>query len=360
MTQAAILAASGSPGTTTGFKNRIINGAMTFNQRGFSGTANAAGGYGLDRWAWRSQTSTSAFSIASSTDAPVGFSNSMLITSLAATTVGTNDYYTISQQIECGNAYDFAWGSSSAKTVTLSFWVKSSLTGTFTGGFNEANSGSVTYGFSYSIPVANTWTYITVTVPGPTIGTWNTALNSYFLAVNFGLGVGSGASTTSNSSWLAQNARVGTGGTSVVSTNGATWYITGVQLEVGTTATNFDFRSIGTETLLCQRYYYQAVPLNSSTLYTVPCCANSSTTGKIFFSFPVTMRSAPTLSATTGTSYYDLYIAAADRLASSLTMDPPTKNNASLVATISGATAGQAGVLYIGSDSAAIGFSAEL
>jgi len=179
------------------------------------------------------------------------------------------------------------------------------------------------------------------------------------IRVNFNLGTGSTYLGTAGA-WSGTFANGATGSVNILGTNGATFYITGTQLEVGSTATSFDYRPYGQELLLAQRYYYQAIPINSYNSYTVPCVSSASTSAKAFFAFPVTMRTAPTLSATTGTNYYDFFIAGVDRQSNSLTLNTPTQNYAQVDATISGATAGQAGVLYINSNSAAIGFSAEL
>jgi hypothetical protein len=268
---------------------------MTISQRGTSFNP-ATNGVGLDRWTIRSSPSASAFSVTQSTSAPTGFLNSQLITSLGTTTVGSGDYYTIDQRIETANAYDFAWGTASAKTVTLSFWVYSSLTGTFAGGLNEYNSGSVSYGFNYSIPTANTWTQISVTIPGPTTGTWNTTLNGGYMTITFGLGVGSSSATPTNNSWVSGNYRTGNGGVNVVSTSGATFYITGVQLEVGTQATSFDFRDYGRELILCQRYYTKFNALTAGTKYLALGYQVSDTNSVFIMQYPVTLRSEPTCS----------------------------------------------------------------
>ena len=298
---------------TFGFKNRIINGGMTISQRGTSFNP-ATNGLGLDRWTIRSSPSASAFSITQSTSAPTGFLNSQLITSLGATTVGSGDYYTIDQRIETANAYDFAWGTASAKTVTLSFWVYSSLTGTFAGGLTEYNSASVSYGFNYSIPTANTWTQISVTISGPTTGTWNTTLNGGYVTVTFGLGVGSSVATPSNNSWVSGNYKTGNGGVNVVSTSGATFYITGVQLEVGTQATSFDFRDYGRELILCYRYFYKSNPENASRSGNAWGSMYATTSACLQGLFPVTMRAVP--SVTRGGSSDTFYISAVNATSS--------------------------------------------
>jgi hypothetical protein len=303
MTQAAILAASGSPGTTTGFKNKLINGNMVIDQRnaGASVTPTVTNQYTLDRW--QAQLSvTSKYSVqqnAGSITPPVGFTNYLGITSLSAYSVGSSDYFALRQQIEGYNIADLGWGTANAKTVTLSFWVRSSLTGTFGGYLNDAGD-DYCYLFSYSIPTANTWTQISVTIAGPTSGTWNTT-NGQGIKLGFGLGTGSTYTSTAGS-WQAGVYVQPTGSVSVVGTSGATFYVTGVQLEVGTTATNFDFRSIGTELQLCQRYYQKSYPYVSLPGATVGNAAIQTSWGTPGSGicgnavvFPVSMRTDPTL-----------------------------------------------------------------
>ena len=239
-------------------KNRIINGAMVIDQRNAGASVTNAVStttYTLDRWVYQADAA-SKFSIqqnAGSVTPPVGFTNYLGVTSLSAYSIGTANYNTITQRIEGFNFADLNWGTANAKTITLSFQVYSSLTGTFGGAIsNSAQNRS--YPFSYTISSANTWTTISVTIAGDTTGTWIGATNGIGLIVNFGLGVGSLVSGTAGA-WAGANYLSATGATSVVGTNGATFYITGVQLEVGSTATSFDYRPYGTELALCQRYY---------------------------------------------------------------------------------------------------------
>jgi hypothetical protein len=257
MTQAAILAQSGSPGTTTGFKNRLINGAMLINQRNFSGNMSTAGAalYTLDRWQgfFSLNDKYSVSQNAGSVTTPAQFPKYLGCTSLASTSVSSGDYYFLQQVIEANNMSDLAWGTASAKTITLSFQVYSSLTGTFSGSI-ENYAGNRSYPFTYTVSSANTWTSISVTIPGDTSGTWSSSGTSGWGSVNFNLGSGSSILGTAGA-WASGNYIGSTGSQSIIATSGATWYLTGVQLEVGTTATNFDFRSYGTELFLCQRYY---------------------------------------------------------------------------------------------------------
>jgi hypothetical protein len=260
--------ANGGTGTTTGyygFKNRIINGAMVIDQRNAGASVTpAAFTYTLDRWA-AVQTTASKFSVqqnAASVTPPVGFNNYLGVTSLSAYSVGAGDTFNIYQSIEGFNSVDLAWGTANAKAVTLSFWVRSSLTGTFGGAIKDGSSTNA-YPFTYSIASANTWTQISVTIPGPTAGqfSYTSTTNGTGIQIQFGLGAGANYSGTAGA-WAAFNAYTATGAVSVVGTNGATWYVTGVQFEKGSTATSFDYRPYGTEMTLCQRYY--EVMYNSS------------------------------------------------------------------------------------------------
>jgi len=240
----------------TGFKNRIINGGMVIDQRNAGASVTPNGVYTLDRWV-AYQSVASKYSLQQNAGAvtpPVGFSNYLGITSLSAYSILTSDYFSLRQYIEGFNFADMAWGTASAAAVTLSFKVYSSLTGTFGGSLaNGAQTRS--YPFTYSIPVANTWTQISITIAGDTTGTWVGATNGCGLQLNFGLGVGATYSGTAGGAWGGGNYFSATGAVSVVGTSGATFYITGVQLEKGSVATSFDYRPYGTELALCQRYY---------------------------------------------------------------------------------------------------------
>ena len=238
---------------TFGFKNRIINGGMLIDQRnsGASVTQNTSGIYTVDRWQAYG-TVTSKFTVQQSSTAPTGFSKSVLITSSAATTVASTDLYNYSQSIEGFNFADFGFGTANAKTVTVSFWVYSSVAGSFGACLqNYANNRS--YPFNYTV-LANTWTYVTQSIIGDTGGTWTGATNGGAANIVFSMGAGSNF-TGSSSAWASANYVQTTGATNFVTTSGATLYITGVQLEVGSKATSFDWRPYGTELQLCQRYY---------------------------------------------------------------------------------------------------------
>jgi len=241
-----------------GFKNRLINGAMVISQRNGTSsvtvTNTSATTYSMDRF-YTYGTVASKFSFqqnAGSVTPPTGFINYLGCTSLSAYSVGASDNFLFGQYIEGFNVADFDFGKATAKTVTLSFWARSSLTGTF-GGSLINNASNRSFVFTYTISTANTWEYKTITIAGDTSGTWLTD-NNTGIAVNFSIGSGSTFSTTAGS-WVTGNFLNATGATSVVGTKGATFYITGVQLEKGSTATSFDYRPFGTELQLCQRYY---------------------------------------------------------------------------------------------------------
>ena len=288
--------------SSMGFKNRIINSAMVIDQRnaGASVTPTDISNrtFVLDRFGTFG-SAASKFSVQQNagnltgTNLPIGFINYLGITSLATTSVGSTDQYTLSQAIEGFNVADLGWGTANAQTVTLSFWVRSSLTGTFGGVFTNASLARG-YGFTYTINSANTWEQKTITVAGDTSGTWVTN-NGIGILVYWGLGVGSTFSVTAGA-WTAGSYRSATGATSVVGTNGATFYITGVQLEKGSTATSFDYRPYGTELALCQRYYWQVNSVASGWNYSSSAINFSSTLAISVVQYPVQMRSGPTIS----------------------------------------------------------------
>jgi len=309
ITQAAGGGTAGTAGVT-GFKNRIINGAMVIDQRNAGASVTASTGtYTLDRWrAYSSQASK--FTVqqnAGSVTPPVGFSNYLGITSSSAYSSGASDLFVMQQLIEGFNTADLGWGTANAKTVTLSFQVYSSLTGTFSGSF--MNSGATrSYPFSYSIPVANTWTSISVTVAGDTTGTWVGATNGIGIRLNWNLGSGSSNLGTANA-WAGAEVYGVTGSVSVVGTNGATWFLTGVQLEVGSTATSFDYRPYQTELNLCYRYCF-ALRTDSSG-YTnygrfPPAWTVSTTNANFDLFLPTPMRNT-SYSLTYNNKQYELY-----------------------------------------------------
>ena len=286
-----------------GMRNRLINGGMVIDQRnsGASVTPSTSGVYVLDRF-YLFNTQASKFSIqqnAGSVTPPAGFTNYSGITSTSAFTPAAGDYFGYAQFIEGFNIADLAWGTANAATVTLSFWVRSSLTGTF-GGFLKNSASTRFYTYSYTISAANTWEYKTITILGDTSGTWLTT-NGIGIGVTWGLGAGS-TYTGGSASWGGTFYNQPTGSQNIVSTNGATFYITGVQLEKGSVATPFDYRPYGTELALCQRYYQQLASGGDFTSFSSGQC-NNSTEAFFYNQLFVPMRSSPSITPSSVSSF---------------------------------------------------------
>jgi hypothetical protein len=295
-------------GAISGARNKLINSAMEIDQRnaGLSLSLNNIGLYSCDRWLVSAfgGAGTGTATVQRVADAPSGFVYSLKYTvTNAKTPVGSDQFY-ITQLIEGQNIIDFQYGTASAKPVTLSFWVKSSLNGTFSGCV-RANDATVTYRsyvFNYTITSTNTWQYITVTAPGDTaaVPQYN---NSTGYTVLFDLGTGSTFQTSTLNSWVTGNYIRSTTSTNLISTIGATFQVTGVQLESGSVATPFERRLYGHELALCQRYYEKSydteivpgtatsngswcgVNLNAGEFYSLGLCQ-----------FRVTKRSTPLVS----------------------------------------------------------------
>ena len=338
-----------------GFKNRIINGAMVIDQRNAGAATTAASGYGVDRFYFsRFGTDELAWSIQQDTSAPAGFINSQKVTiTTAETTFTTNENATFGQVIEGLNIADLGWGTASAATVTLSFWVRSSLTGTFGGAlFNSAANRF--YPFSYTITTANTWEYETITIAGDTSGTWLTT-NGAGIYVQWGLGQGPDRLGTAGA-WTASNNQGVTGQVQLASNLNATWQVTGVQLEKGSTATAFDYRPFGTELALCQRYFYKANGAgNNGPLgfgyYT------ATTEAAIGVPFPIVMRSIPTFTSSAANTF--LIQDSANRTPTAITMQVGSVSYASIIFTLTGATAGN-GTKVLDNGVANLSFASEL
>jgi hypothetical protein len=290
MTNAVNIAQSGSNNQT--MRNRIINGAMVISQRnGTSSVTPNSSAYTLDRWELSIGVS-SKLSVQQSSTAPAGFVNSALLTSTSAYTPGASDYISFCQKVEGFNFADMAWGTANAQPVTLSFWVRSSLTGTFSGALQNDGAGR-SYPFTFAISAANTFEYKTVTIPGDTSGTWNTT-NGKGVEVHFNMGSGSNLLGTAGA-WVSAWRTGVTGSVSLVGTNGATFFLTGVQLEEGTAASPFEYRLIGTELALCQRYYYKNTPATNNGCAFGMGIQTGTTNAAILLNLPVPMRSTPSL-----------------------------------------------------------------
>lgn len=272
-----------------GFRNRLINGGMVIDQRN-NGAAVTGAQYTVDRW--RTWFDPGAYSFQQVTDAPTGFSNSLRVTK-TNTTASTN-YAGFVQYIEGYNFADMNFGTASASAITLSFWVKSSITGTFTVAVCNSAENRF-YGATYTINSANTWEFETITIPGDTTGTWLGATNGVGLQLWFNFG--QPASAQAANTWTTSaGARSVAGSTSLGTTNGATWQITGVQLEAGSVATPFERRDYGRELMICQRYYARLTAGTGTFTAFGAGTFGGASQGNIYLKYPTTMRASPTFS----------------------------------------------------------------
>jgi hypothetical protein len=279
--------------SSLGFRNRIINPQMQFDQRNAGAAVTAGSGYTLDRWNVDRLWAGSTVTIQQSTTAPSGFTNSLVATVTTGAAVASGSYFSIQQFMEGYNTADFALGTASASQFTLSFWVRSSVTGTFGVGFRNS-AFDLSYWTTYTVSTANTWEQKSVTIAAPTSGTFGTG-NSYGLNAIFSLGCGSTNKATSNNSWNAGGKLGAIGETDLIATTGATFYITGVQLEKGATATSFDYRSYGTELALCQRYFAKNQQISGSYAQFAVGYGQNTTDCWAYMKYPVSMRSSPTV-----------------------------------------------------------------
>ncbi len=325
-------------------RNKIINGDMRVDQRNAGASVTpTSGAYFLDRWNCE-HAQASKYSVQQNAGAvtpPAGFTNYLGATSLSAYTLGATDYFQIKHRIEGYNVADLAWGTASAKTITISFQVYSSLTGTFSGCLlNSAANRS--YAFSYSVASANTWTTVSITIPGDTSGTW-VKDNGMGLEIRFNLGVGSTYSVSS-SGWSSSLQLAITGSQSIVSTNAATWYITGVQLEVGSVATPYERQIYSDQLAQCQRYCYViaggAVGNNYQRIGTGP--GQGTTSADIQIPIKVSMRIAPSFTATAANTFA-LYDGATVTPCTTVAQDGATTANMPVagIATASGLSSGK-------------------
>ena len=268
---------------------------MSIDQRnaGASVTLNSGDEkFPVDRFSTYQNTGTGVYTGQQSSTAPTGFTNSLKFTTTTANaSLSASQRAQLLQQIEGFNTADLGFGTANAKTVTLSFWVYSSLTGTFAGSLSNNNSDR-SYVFNYTISLANTWEQKTITITGDTSGTWLTTSGTG-IRVYFSLGSGTTYNTTAGT-WASGYFISTSGATSVIGTNGATWYVTGVQLEVGTQATSFDFRDYGRELILCQRYYKKHLSPANGML--IAGTSVTTTASWAIYILPVTMRTSPTVS----------------------------------------------------------------
>jgi hypothetical protein len=343
-----------------GFKNRLINGAQVIDQRnaGASVTNTTSNLYVTDRWNIYGQQASkfTAQQNAGSVTPPTGFKNYLGITSSSAYTVLSGDNFKVLQPIEGYNFADMGWGAAGASSVTLSFWVRSSLTGTFGGSFTNS-SYNRSYPFTYTISSANTWEQKSVTIAGDTSGTWLTT-NGIGVNVIFSMGMGTDQSGTAGA-WAGANYQSATGAVSVVGTNGATWYVTGIMLEKGSTATSFDYRPYGTELALCQRYYQKITTgVNDRGMGVGFYYTSSIMIAQI--SFQTYMRAAPTLDVNSGTNYFIFYTNSSNQQFNTVTLNDATPYTGAVTAGSLSGTSGSSGQFKTNNASASLAFTAEL
>jgi hypothetical protein len=348
-------------GAEFGMRNRIINGAMMIDQRNAGASLSIAANsnaFSVDRFRCDAPVGQ-GITVQQVNPSLAGFSTSLLYTAGTAST-NASDASEIFHAVEGFNVADMQWGTANAKAFTLSFWAKSSLTGSF-GLVLEESTGGYQYFTTYSLPVANTWTYITLNIPAPTSGgTWLTN-NGRGLVIRWDLGAGTSRSVAATNAWGSSSSYTGVSGTvKLTQTTGATFQLTGVQLEKGSTATPFDFRPYGTELALCQRYYQQIV--NGSGAVMGPSSYFSSTRADGVMPLAVSMRGTPSFSISTGTNYYRAYLAGNSYNSTSVSYNGSSSNYSMLIFYNNGMTGltNGAGWWESLSASAYIGVSAEL
>jgi hypothetical protein len=329
---------------TFGFKNRIINGAMVIDQRNAGASVSFAGGnFPVDRMRLSVNNSGSATANTqqnlNSLTPPLGFTNYIGMTVTNGTSMASGEAWRITQRIEGNNVADLGWGAAGASAVTLSFWVRSNLTGTF-GGVLQNDAGNRVYIFSYAINSANTWEYKSVVVPGDTSGTW-LKNNGIGILLIFSVGCGTAVQGTAGA-WGSTFLDSVTGQVNVMATNGNTFYITGVQLEKGSTATSFDYRPYGTELQLCQRYCQSIRDANTGFIG----YARNTTQMFAIYQYPVVMRGSPTATLTAANTF-GVVAAGAFSTPSAIALDTATTTNAQFLATTTGLTGGWGGSVYL-------------
>lgn len=351
----ADLGGSANAGTVTG-ESLIINGDMAVAQRGTSSTS--TGYQTVDRFKVdKANTDQLAFTQSQSTTVPSGqgFSNSLKIeVTTAETTLDSDEYFSFQQKIEAQNLQHLNYGNSSAKSLTLSFWVRSSLTGKYSVNI-YASDGNRVNTPSFSISTADTWEYKTVTFDGDTAGTINND-NGAGLNFNFVLAAGSSFSSTITSGWQAytNDKYAHSDQVNFIAQTG-TFYITGVKLEVGSTATPFQHESYGENLAKCQRYYYELSGSNSRYIGSVT-QRSATTSYGIGQPHPRPMRATPTI------SFSLLYVYAGDNQGTVSDFGSVSSTwgwAANLTFSSNGGTDGTAAMIYI-TGAGYVKFDAEL
>jgi phage gp37-like protein len=345
-------------------RNLLYNGAMQVAQRGTSTASITTGGYyTADRWLM-GYTSLGTWTQSVENDAPTGsgFAKSLkMLCTTADAAPAAGDQLQMQQRIEGQDLQRIRKGVSSADQVTLSFWVKSNVTGTYIVEFLDVDNSNQHVGAAYTVSAADTWEKKTVTFPGDTAGSPFANDNSIGAVFGWWLGAGTTYTTgTLQTSWGALNqANRAVGQTNLAAATNNYWQITGVQLEVGPTATPFEFKSYGTELAECQRYYQLRVSGSGKGFWNAVLYNTTSIYGVV--DLPVTMRTGPTLSIVTGSNYYSHLRNNASDNFDAFVIDNATENAVELsaVSLISG-TAGQGGWVRTNSASSFVAFQAEL
>jgi hypothetical protein len=359
MTLAVNIAQGGSNNVT--FRNKIINGACVIDQRNAgASTTPASGAYTLDRWQYgASQASKVTIQQnANSATPPAGFKNYLGAVVAATATVGAGDYFQFSQKIEANNTSDLDWGLSTGKTVTLSFWAMCSGAVTLSGSIQSTLSPYTSYPFTFAFTASGTWQQFVITIPAPSAGTnWATG-TSASLYVQWNLACGSTYTGTANT-WTNNNYFGATGAASLMGTIGNYLYITGVQLEAGTTASPFEYRQYGTELALCQRYFWK---IGGTAAYEQIAMGlvDATTQVNCITLMPVAMRAAPSVGYSSA-SAFNVNDSAVQVATTAVAINQAGLQTTGITVTTSGLTVGNAARFFIGnSTSAYINFSSEL
>ena len=348
------------PSTALSNRNMIINGGMQVSQRnGTSSFALTNGTFGTDRWKYNGDSSRlTAQQVA---DAPAGFYYSLKLASVGNNSPGTTTGSGMWMQLEGDDVTRLSYGTASAKTVTLSFWVKSSIAGNFGGAFSN---GAMNRAYPFTFPVTTSWNRVSITIAGDTTGTWVTSGNGYGLRVILNSASGSNFNASSAGAWVGYDRRDVSGTVQLEATSGATLNITGVQLEEGSTATPFEHRSYGDELARCLRYYWRFYNPTNNGAYGMA-QRYAADNARVPIPLPLPMRIAPTAVETTGTaSHYGAWNATSTNY--DLTNIPTFANSSvrivNLNLTVNGylGTAGFATLFTAKGTTSYLGFSAEL
>ena len=278
-----------------GSRNMVINGAMQVNQRGNGSlTINSSSSqFPCDRWVARGEGGSKAYTIqqVSIASSGQGVRNAIKVTSSQAASVGSSDIFNVRQMVEGFNIQRMNFGESGCKSMTLSFTVRSSVAGTHSGAIQNSGQNR-SYPFTYTLS-ANTWTDISVTIPPITDGSsWNET-NGVGARVVFDMGCGDNFRGTAGQ-WNSAQDEGATGSVRILETNGATWEVTKVQLEVGTEGTDFEHRSFEDELLQCMRYY-EGVYMSDGTAL-MKSYASHGGSANFEYQFKVQKRAIPTWS----------------------------------------------------------------